>query len=41
MFIDSVKNGVPNRGHIDEVIDIEKLIDLIYQSADEEKEIRL
>lgn len=41
MFIDSVESGIPNRGHIDEVIDIEKLIDLIYQSAEEEKEIRL
>lgn len=41
MFIDSVTTGKPNRGHIDEVIDIEKLIDLIYQSAEEEREIRL
>ena len=41
MFIESVNKGIPNRGHIDEVIDIEKLIDLIYQSAEEEKEIRL
>ena len=41
MFIESVESGVPNRGHINEVIDIEKRIDLIYKSAEEEKEIRL
>ena len=41
MFIESVTTGKPNRGHIDEVIDVEKLIDLIYESAEEDKEIRL
>ncbi len=41
MFIESVEKGQKNRGHIDEVIDVEQLIDLIYQSAEEEKEIRL
>ena len=41
MFIESVESGKKNRGHIDEVIDVERLIDLIYQSAQEEKEIRL
>lgn len=41
LFIESVEKGKKNRGHIDEVIDVEQLIDLIYQSAEEEKEIRL
>ena len=41
MFIESIETGKPNRGYIDEVIDIEKLIDTIYQSAEEEREIRL
>ena len=41
LFIESVESGKKNRGNIDEVIDVEKLIDLIYQSAEEEKEIRL
>lgn len=41
MFIESVESGKKNRGYISEVIDIEQLIDLIYQSAEEEREIRL
>ena len=41
MFIDSVETGNKNRGYISEVIDVERLIDLIYESAKEEKEIRL
>ena len=41
LFIESVESGIKNRGYISEVIDVEQLIDLIYQSADEEKEIRL
>ena len=41
MFIDSVTTGKKNRGYIDEVIDVEKLIDLIYLSSKEEKEICL
>ena len=41
MFIESVESGKKNRGYISEVIDVEQLIDLIYESAKEEKEIRL
>lgn len=41
MFIESVESGKKNRGYISEVIDVEQLIDLIYESAKEEKEIKL
>ena len=40
-FIDSVIDGTPNRAHIDNVMISQKIIDAIYRSAEEQREIRL
>ena len=40
-FIKSVETGITNQGYISQVIKVAKLLDMIYQSAEEGKEIRL
>ncbi len=38
-FIESVKSGVKNRSHIDNILESAKLLDYLYQSADKKQEI--
>jgi len=38
-FIESVKTGVKNRSHIDNILESAKLLDYLYQSADKKQEI--
>ncbi len=38
-FIDSVRTGVKNRSHIDNVLETAKLLDALYQSSETKKEI--
>jgi len=40
-FLDSVRSGVPNRAHIDETIATSEVMEAIYQSAAQGKEVRL
>ena len=38
-FIESIKSGVKNRSHIDNILESAKLLDYLYQSADKKQEI--
>lgn len=40
-FLDSIDSGVKTRGNIDNVLESAKLLDLLYQSADQHKEIEV
>ncbi len=40
-FIESITTGVKNRSHIDNILESAKLLDLLYQSSDEKKEVTL
>jgi predicted dehydrogenase len=39
-FIESVNSGVKDRNHIDNILESAKLLDYLYQSAEEKREIR-
>ncbi len=40
-FIESIETGVKNKNHIDNVLESAKLLDTLYQSAEQKKEIKL
>ena len=40
-FIESIKTGVKNRNHIDNILESAKLLDLLYQSAEKKCEVQL
>ncbi len=40
-FIESVKTGIKNRNHIDNILESAKLLDALYQSAEKKSEVEL
>ena len=40
-FIESIKTGVKNRNHIDNILESARLLDALYASAKEQKELAL